>query len=287
MEGLTYAQAMGFATILLTWRRAHEQGFVSTVYDNLTIREREYGVTPPASDTIPERRQVLRAMRRLPNGGTRSNVEQALSDLLGDDFLGFLPVPMEAAALWPAAIGDQPMNLQRSTIARKLVTIDTSISIGLGSPQTVIYTGVRPEHPTLADAVELGDAASVLKVGDKLVVHPENNTFCEVVEVEAIDVQVTSETTFDLKITATFNNPHPAGVLATTMPFPMWSSTKRHNLVALSEDAIIDPEKVRKTHLLLRRMLTGVSTWNVVAGLGPFRVGEGKLGATPIGTIEI
>jgi len=74
--------------------------------------------------------------------------------------------------------------------------------------------------------------------------------------------------------------------------YPYWTSSKRHSLVVLTASAAADPEKRRKVHELMGRLARGVSTWDIAAEsapgfAGPFRVGEGRLGMTPIGTVAV
>jgi len=78
----------------------------------------------------------------------------------------------------------------------------------------------------------------------------------------------------------------------TTAPFPYWVSSKRHNVIVLKAAAAADPEKRRQVNELLGRMLRGVSTWDIAAEstpghAGPFKVGEGLLGVTPIGDLTL
>ena len=84
-----------------------------------------------------------------------------------------------------------------------------------------------------------------------------------------------------------------AGVTFTNMPFPLWGSTKRFNLVVVDAIAAADPETRRKINELLARMVRTVSTWNIVQEdpLNPVLPGRlpgvGPLGYQTIGSVAI
>lgn len=285
MDGHLYAQAMGLADELVTLERAGAQADPHRVYENLPAREGEYGLVPAPGDTIPARRRALAARMLLPGGASRVNVEAALRELLGDDFVAYRPTPKTEAAVHPPSLGDQPMNLQPATAARKLIRLTRKITTGLGAPQLALYERVVPLPAHVKDA-------PVLLAGDKLVVHPESDALMERVEVLWSGVVILSESSYALGFTAVFDRPHPAGVVGTTAPFPYWVSTKRQSLVVLRAGAAADPEKRRRVHELMRRIARGVSTWSIAAAsapgfAGPFKLGVGKLGSTPIGTVAI
>jgi hypothetical protein len=92
-------------------------------------------------------------------------------------------------------------------------------------------------------------------------------------------------------LTATFTKPHPTGAVLLAGDWPYWHSTKRTALVVLSETAAEDPEARRKVNEQLARQAREVSRWQIAGGssggAGPFKVGVGKLGVTPIGTIAL
>src|SRR5262249_11391681 len=105
-------------------------------------------------------------------------------------------------------------------------------------------------------------------------------------------VVVTNTATFGAAIffEAQFALAHDDGVFVTTMPYPLWASTKRHALIVLTSAAAADPEKRRRVHNLMRKIARGVSTWSICDGgagktNGPFRVGVGRLGVTTIGAV--
>ncbi len=276
-EAKLYAQAMGLARVQYALERAGNQQFAKRATDFFDILEHEHGLVPRPDATDAERTAELAARMLLPGGASQANVERALSELLGDDFVAYRPTPVDEMVLYPAAIGDSPMNLVAPEVVRKRLVITGAISTGLGAPQQVRYLETRTE----AD-----DTALLAAEGDVLVVGPGTATE------ERVTVTAISTVGDEHFLTAAFDQPHPANTLATTAPYPMWTSTKRHSLIVLTAAAAADAEKRRKVHDLMRRVARGVSTWEIAAEsepgeTGPFKVGEGLLGITTIGTITL
>ncbi|MEJ7728227.1 MAG: hypothetical protein WKG00_03345 [Polyangiaceae bacterium] len=253
--------------------RAGRQTLPADVLELLPAREDEYGLLPGPHDTIADRRQAYAARKRQRGGADRLNVERELRAALGDDFLVLRETPIDEAAVWPASAGDQPMNLQRPETPRKLVRILDPISTGFGVVQEVEYERIESES---------------LLVGETIVVEPDVLGISERVTVEYVDAGGSQRW-----LSATFNEPHTAGCMATTAPWPWWRSTKRHSLVVLTEEAAANPVKRNKVHDVMRRLARGVSTWDVTSsadGLtttGPFTIGGGMIGITTIGQVSL
>ncbi len=172
------------------------------------------------------------------------------------------------------------MNFIRPNSDRKNIRI-LDLVVATGS-QTVRYDSFNPE-----EARETGDLPRTqLIVGDVLVVDPVSNLQIERITVTGIDAIGTLWRTF----IGTFTKAHSADVPATTMSFPYWRSTKRHNLIVLTDVAALDAETRRKANEWCARLLRGSSTWSLAgetaAGVtGPWRVGAGRVGVTTIGEV--
>jgi len=279
---VAFALAITLARIARANQKVDGERFADGAYYLLKDFEKEWGPTRGAEDTLVDRRQALALAKRAPRGNTRQELEQQLRDLLGDDYAG-LHVPSGAEVeIWPADLGDQPQLLAEATIARKLVRITDVIIDDLGSPQAVHYEAIDPAIPAGED--------HTLAVNDRLVVEPEILHRAEVVTVESIDLDGDTPT-----FTATFDNAHEPNCWATQMPFPAWTSTQRHLLIALAADVIGDPETRRKANVLLTKILPSVTTWSLCglsgAGqIGPWTIGDatlGQIGRNPIGTITV
>lgn len=262
------AKRLGYVRYLL--EHAGYQLQPLKVFEMMAYREQEYGIVPGQNDSLYERRQVLAARELLPRGARREAVVDALSTLLGSDFLGYRTTLPAEIVNWPTSLGDQPMNLQLPTVPRKVIRITTAITTGLGAPQDVSYSPV--------DLFTFPISA-----GDKFVVQPENPYNSETITVSAVG---------ELSIVATFNKPHPPNVLATTQPYPMWCGTQRASLIFVSMSASVDPEKRRKINELMERIARGVSTWAIVGAVpgpppaaGPFVLNQSPLTATPFASV--
>lgn len=261
-----YANAMAFSRAKYTLERAGSQFRPSHALELLPTLEREYGIAPDADATISDRRSELAVAMRIARGASRVNVESILSQLLGDDFVEYRTIDAADAVVTsedPEEVGIyQPPGSPRS-VFRLLQSVLT-----LGSPVTVEYEPV------------VGFATRV-QAGDKIAIDSANPGRCEVVTIASADEDEDTET---LTLTATFEHPHTSGLLFATGRFPYLMSSRRHNVVVLSESAMSSPRIRRRTDRTLRRLLRGVSTWSLTDGSGPFTVGGGQLGRTLIGS---
>jgi hypothetical protein len=285
MRAWSYAWSMHLARVRYTLEHAGYQLDPLKVTEMLALREGEYGLIPGPYDSLDQRRATLAARMLVPKGGDINNIRTTLRQLLGDAFIQYIPTSFFDAVLYPAAIGDQPMNLVTPTRQPKLLNLMTNISLGLGAPQWVNYEFI--ELPSVPDV----DAQSKdVNKNETFTIDPADN-----INVETITVLDVRELTPGyLELQATFNNPHTAGAYLTNMPYPYWLSTKRFNLAVLESTAAADAETRRKVNELLARMVRAVSTWNICQEdpanpgfTGTFRVGVGRLGVQTIGNVTI
>jgi hypothetical protein len=129
-----------------------------------------------------------------------------------------------------------------------------------------------------------------LTAGDVVVIEPENPDRAERVTLaDAFDSDGSGP--YFLQLTPA--NPHASGVSILRAPFPMWAGSKRHSLVILAEADAEDPEVRRLAQWLMERYARATSTWDLAGAnagdltAGPFTVGGGKLGVTPIGLVTL
>ncbi len=281
--GESHQEAKCFATAIARARadkalaRAHQQAYAARVDELLPVREQEFGIVPPWNATFTERRAEVVRRRARPDIWNQVRIAAALQELIGDDFIAYRPTPLADADRWPAALGDQPQNLQLPSVARKLIRITQPITVGLGAPQAVTYELVStPQSPD-----QEGDADLI--AGDSVVVEPEIFGITETVVVAAV-----TGATF----TATFDKPHTTDCLGSTAPYPKWVTTKRHNLVIVTPAAAIDAQIRRSIDTAMRRMVRASSTWDIVDsadGLvtGSFVIGTSLIGSHTITSVTI
>ena len=272
-----YAWAMVLGTVYLLEERAGRQWNPARVTDLLELQERERGSIPQAGWTVDQRQAQLVRMRRLIQDVSANGLSGAMTELLGDAFLAYLPTAIADAVNWPSALGDSPMLLAEPTLPRRVATLLTPIST-VGSSVIVNYGEREP-------GIEW-----TLTAGDVVVIEPENPDRAERVTLaDAFDSDGSGP--YFLQLTPA--NPHGAGVSILRAPFPMWAGSKRHSLVILAEADAEDPEVRRLAQWLMERYARGTSTWDLAGAnagdltAGPFTVGGGKLGVTPIGLVTL
>ena len=274
-----YANAIAFAVAHLTLIHAGLQIKPDSVYEYLADREDEWGIVPPPNASIIERRGALAAAEILPRGARRESVTAALAALLVGDFVFYRTTKPSEIALWPNALGNQPMNLQLPTVPNKLYRLAQPVSFGLGSPQLVRY-----------EFVPNATSQPALLAGDKLVVDAGNLGRAETVTVTEVGTGFAAG-----YFQATFGKPHDPRTVLSTAPWPAWASTQRSDLVVTSASAAVSPTKRLQIGNLLEKILRGVSTWQIAqvtsggpsgGTAGPFFVGESPLGATTLGLVS-
>lgn len=275
VEATLHAQALGMARVRRRLRAAAEQRLPSRVSCLLPVREDELGIVPGPFDTMAERRAVLASRFLAARGGTKLNIQAALTELLGADFLAYVPTPTADAEVYPPTLPSTAVHFARPGVARRALRIIGPIVGGTGT-----YSYETIQQPQDALTPEAIDPV----VGDVFVLSAGQVGIEEAVTIDGVDT--TART-----VTFTSVRPHGIGSVAFTHPYPAWRSTKRHSLVVLSASAAADPEKRRKVNELMQRMARTVSTWDICAGsgsstTGPFTVGGGLLGITTIGAVS-
>ena len=266
-----YAWAMTLGTVYNLQERAGRQWDPDRVTDLLEVQERERGSIPRAGWTIGQRRAQLARMRALIQDVSANGLRTAMTELLGAAFLAYIPTPKADVVNWPSSLGDSPMLLALPTLQRRLAALETAITT-TGAPVTV-------EHGELVAGSEWQ-----LTAGDVVVIEPENRDRAELVTISAAS---------GTSLTFTPSFAHAAGVAILRAPFPMWTGSKRHSLVVLSEETALDPETRRLAQWLMERYARGTSTWDIAGAnagdltAGPFTVGGGMLGVTPIGLVTL
>lgn len=272
-----YAWAMTLGSVYLLEERAGQQWNPSRATDLLALQEREHGSIPQAGWTVDQRQAQLARMRVLIQDVSANGLSGALAELLGAAFLAYVPTAKGTQVNWPVTLGDSPMLLALPSLPRRVASLLSPIA-SVGAVVTVNY-GQRA-----------ADVEWQLTAGDVVVVEPENPDRAERVTISAAGDSDGSGPFF-LRFTP--QHAHAAGVSILRAPFPMWSGSKRHSLVILSHADAEDPEVRRLAQWLLERYARASSTWDLAGAnagdltAGPFTVGGGKLGITPIGLVTL
>jgi len=242
-EAMLYADAMGLARVFQTDRKMRNQLDPLKATDMLPVYEAAYGLIPKPTDTIPQRQAALASAMRAPEGATVAAVTAALQAALGSDFVSYRLTPVSEIVNFPASPGDanSPSKWTDKGVSPQVVRL-TGAVVSLGVPVAVPYE-------TIVDAGE-----PRILVGEQIVVSVNNIGLAERVNITAIGAGT---------FTATFTKVHEVGDIATTAYFPFWRTTKKHSLVVLTRAATLDPEKRRTVNEIMKRMVTGWSTWAI------------------------
>jgi hypothetical protein len=294
-EATIFARSLGLARTYAIMHRAARQRLPKYVLELLPAMEDEYGLVPGPRDSIAQRQAAFAAAKLLPGGASRVNVENALRTLLGDAFVAYRTTKSSEIVNYPTNCGDSPMNLQLPSVPRRLIRIKSSVSTGA---QVVSYDALDDTTSIIVVPTQDGGRkvhSQTLLVGDVLVVQPETLGQAERVTVTAVGVDTAGSSPGQFAhrtFTATFAKSHDVDCVATTQPFPWWTSTQRQSLIVLTTEAATDPETRRKVNELMHRIARDVSTWAITDGSptvtnGPFKVGVGKLGVTSIGAVAL
>jgi len=264
-EALCYMQALQIARARQRLHEARDQRLPSKVVDLLPVRETEYGLVPGPNDTIAQRQAAFAARKLLPKGGTKTNLIAALTALLGSDFVTLYVNPINTALNFPVTCGAWPQNLQRADAPRKIVKLTSPVDF-IGTAKTVSYTTLpTPLYP-------LGAQAEAIVAGDVVVFDTGSSGQIDRVNVTGATVipsfqGVSPNGTISGTLTANFTRPHESGSMGYVGDFPLWLSPRRHMVVFVSAAAAADPERKRKVHDLMSRMVKATTTWAITASM--------------------
>lgn len=281
IDAWCFANARGQARAQMLRRAASLQNIPQRASFLLPVREKEYGIIPGANATLQDRRREFAARKLAAMGSARHQIETALAALLGADFVAYRPTSVADTLQW-SQLDSLDVNYQRPEVARKLVRIKTSLSMPGALAQIATYA--------LEAIPVVPGQSNLLLPGDVLMVEPGRLGRAERVVVADVDNTNSSNLIFS----AVFTKSHDANSLATTSPFPGYSTTKRHSLIVVKQAAAGDPEKRRWINELMRRMLRSTSTWDIVEqdpAMGTqtklFQIGEPSIGRRTTATVTI
>lgn len=279
-EAILYARALCLGAVASDLARVGNQiDPLRIAPELLAIREMQVGIVASPYATMHDRRAAVAIKEAVSKGGSYTNIVTQLQLALGSDFLAYRPITKDEATAIPDAPDETTGNWLDPTVTRAGKLFETV------SPITTTASAVWVEYTTVDGALVCDNFV----IGETIVVDPGDETRCEVVEVTDIDDEADPP-----KIEATFRNVHAGGALLSNQYFPAQSSDKRHSLIIVTAAAATNGALRNRIDEVMRGVARGVSTWSIVPGdadadsgtIGPFRVGVGKLGSTPIGQIN-
>lgn len=261
----TRQEAFCFATSLAIARAAEKQeeaalqGLVDHVTETLPVFEQQFQLVPAYDETTSARKDALRFANRRPTSAwTYTAILSVLQDMLGSALISYLTTPTAEVVRYPAAIGDQPMNLQRADVPRKVVRFLDPVSF------TGVTVTVRYEPVDVPVNVQ-SQGSLDLVLGDKLVVEPNVFGVGETIEVGTVTpASVQGGLPVPASFKAIFANAHTSGCLGFTHPYPSWTSTRRHHLVVVTPAAAQSPTLRARLDRQMRKMVRASSTWSIV-----------------------
>ena len=261
---MLYAIAMNLATIHWTLVRAAGNATPETTTELIAKQELDWGVAPLSSDTMLERRTRLRSARSIFDSTTESAVYSALLAEVGDSLKAV--VASDDTTVVPVDPTTGPGNW-----------VDADSAIAVWRLTEFVDAGVQTV------GVEwLAGSTSPLTPNQSITVDPGSLGLQE-------NARITASTS--TTITATFAHGHGAGSQVIVGAFPYWLGWRRHWWIAVSTAAALDAQIRGRIDILLHRMLRATSTWDIVQEdgthtAGPFKIGEGKIGITPIQAVS-
>lgn len=264
-----YCNSMAAARARLNLERAGNQVLPSKAVELLPALEDELGVIPTPTDTIKDRQNSVSAAALISRGARKENLDDILKRIAGDNFIKLIPTKdlyFQLVRPNPETYGNWVAPGTPGIVGK----IIEPITRDLGSPQTVHYTLLA------------GDTLTGLKPGVRMLLDT-----MDFVRAEAVTIESATSTTF----VATFNQPHEPGTAFNTGRAPNMTNMNRHSLVLVAPGTSADV--IRKMHRALTKAMRGISTWSIgyansdKTTAGPFKVGVGLLGLTPIGEITL
>lgn len=249
-EARIYAQSRCLAIAAGELERAENEGRADKTQELLAELELDYGLSPAPGETEAERRAALALQVRILRGSRKEAIEDAIETLLGDDFIAVVPMRDVIAppTQWPATPGDVG-NWSRGALYRLYTLTDSAALVGTRQLHFVdIVAGQEP-----------------LKIGDRIVLEPGVPDMAESVTVTAVVsaavVDADGYTTNHVEVVTA--RPHPKTTVCTTAPMPILSSTQRHYRIQVTTSCATDAVKRAAVHQLMRRIVRGVSTWEI------------------------
>jgi hypothetical protein len=261
----------------------------------LPALEKAYEVHSEFGASLPARQDSVALWMKLPRNSTTRDIATWLEEYLGDDFVGlWLPDPDDVVN-FPANFMDSPMMFRPPTHERKNIRLIDAV-VTTGSSVTVRYAPLIEEDAEYAldpnaDDPETEVPVVALLAGEELVIDCADFSRCERITIEEVGFFASAGEQWRT-FTATFTGVHDWEAPGTTYHFPFWETTAQAVAVVVKPSVMSNPRKTKDINRFLRTAFRHDTTWTIAeetnpGQAGPFKVAEGKIGITPIGTIVV
>jgi hypothetical protein len=260
----------------------------------LAALEKAYEVHPVLGAGIQERQDELALWMLLPRNSTTTDIATWLGEYLGDDFVGLWKPSAADVETYPAEFMDSPMLFRPPAHERKNIKLIDAVA-AVGSSVTVRYEPIDEDaeydYDSTATDPETQVPVLALLEGEEIVIDCADVSRCERVTIESVGFYLFEGQQWRT-FTATFTNVHNWEVVCTTYHFPFWETSAQVIAFVVKPSVLLDPKKVKTINRYVRTAVRHDTTWAIVEETtpdqaGPFKVAEGKLGITPIGTITV
>jgi len=265
----TYADAMCFGVAKRQLIAAGQQDDPDNATYLLDPLEKDYRIFPLSTASEHDRRATLKAAILARNGSYASVVTAGLTNILGSLFIHWRPMNYGASEV--TSNTTYPAFSPPPTVPFKLIkTLDR------------IFPGLR-----MVGYVRVQDDGNPILIGEKIMIDAGANGI-----EEAVTVIGTYAYGGLFWLFAMFVNTHEPNVYGCTSPFVRWNCNQRHSMVVVDTSVLSNPFLLNQVHEFMRKTMPVVSTWIVCnetsAGyVGPFNVGQGLIGQTPINNVAL
>ncbi len=268
-----YATAMMLARIVELYLRVKEQHEINKLTFALDDKEKEYGVISDLSLTDEERRRRIRVRELAGAGSSKTDLETALAEILGNKFVELIPPwnvffddLVNAYPTTPPSYA----NFKDSTTSGKWLKANHNWGPNAGNLQATLMCG---------DAPELND---VFVFGSK---NESTIQKCTVTSVASLGNNV-----YELGFSGV-TKPVEKDQGFTSNSYPIWGTGRRRFLIEMTVDAQTDANLLADVDSYMQRAVRGTTIWQKAAPanqLGGFQLNggsnPGKLGFTLLET---
>ncbi len=269
LRGKLYADAMLTQDVQLLLDRAKAELHPLSTQTFLELHEQQLGAVPLEGDSLKTRRERVYAYGRLLLDGRVSSIDATLRQFLGSLYAFYRTTRVNELT----SFDKSPQNrTDFNHVGRQTPIRAMRATVG------VVRLGVQLTVPTEF----LGGVTDPYSVGQVVLFDAGRND-----RTERVTVLGCTDTT----ITAVFSKPHDAGAFVTSGHQPRYPSAKRMHHIVVKDDGALNPSTRGTVNELMRRLVKGTATWQVLqetdpSTAGPFILDESPMDATPFAEVQ-